>query len=124
MLKDAVDDCARGLIAAGAKRGDRIATLTVPGPDFLVTFLATASVGCIWVGLNPRYTNPELTQLVDRISPTLVYRRAAVGERKYGAWLASLPDSIRSMFLDAGGSNNAAGSGPPDPTTTHQREHV
>src|SRR3546814_19474554 len=62
MLKDAVDDCARGLIAAGAKRGDRIATLTVPGPDFLVTFLATASVGCIWVGLNPRYTNPERSE--------------------------------------------------------------
>src|SRR3546814_14028960 len=49
MLKDAVDDCARGLIAAGAKRGDRIATLTVPGPEFLDTVTSEESrVGKEW----------------------------------------------------------------------------
>src|SRR3546814_16802852 len=113
MLKDAVDDCARGLIAAGAKRGDRIATLTVPGPDFLVTFLATASVGCIWVGLNPRYTNPELTHLVDRISQKLLFSRAAVGERHYGPWPASLMASFIKLLMDVGVRDRTAASGTP-----------
>lgn len=111
MLKDAVDACACGLIAAGAKPGDRIATLTVPGLDFLVTFLASASVGCIWVGLNPRYTDLELTQIVDRVSPKLVFSRTSFEDRQYGAWLASLPASIHKILLDEDVGELSAGVG-------------
>src|SRR3546814_3367128 len=48
-----VDACAMAMIAAGVGPGDRVATLAAPGLEFLVSFLASASVGAIWVGLNP-----------------------------------------------------------------------
>src|SRR3546814_391736 len=59
-LADAIDACAAAMIAAGVERGDRVATLAAPGLDFLVTFLATAAIGGIWVGLNPRHAEPGL----------------------------------------------------------------
>ncbi len=54
-----VDEMARALLAAGVARGDRVATLATPHPDFWTIFLATASIGAIWVGLNPRYQLDE-----------------------------------------------------------------
>lgn len=57
-LKAEIDACASALIEAGVEVGDRVATLAAPGLDFLVTFLAAASVGAVWTGLNPRYADP------------------------------------------------------------------
>ena len=54
-----VDERARSLIAAGVRRGDRVATLAPPCLDFWIDYLATVSIGAIWQGLNPRYRGPE-----------------------------------------------------------------
>ncbi|MEZ5983586.1 MAG: AMP-binding protein [Parvularculaceae bacterium] len=44
----------------GVARGDRVATLATPSPFSPICFLATVSIGAIWVGLNPRYRVEEL----------------------------------------------------------------
>ena len=95
-----IDACAATLIAGGVRVGDRIATLAPPGLDFLVTFLASASVGAVWTGLNPRYTDPELDRIVARIEPALVFAANAVEGRDYGPWMSALPGSIRVVKLD------------------------
>ena len=99
-LVDAVDACAAGMIAAGVERGDRVATLATPGPDFLVTFLATAAIGGIWVGLNPRYADPELDAVIARIGPRLVFSASTIETRSYRDWAAGLPASIQAVDLD------------------------
>jgi fatty-acyl-CoA synthase len=68
-LERRVDRLARALLAAGVKRGDRVATLCTPHPDFYVTFLASSSIGAMWLGLNPRYTLDELRYVVNDATP-------------------------------------------------------
>ena len=89
-LQSRVDAMARALIAAGVRKGDRVATLTTPHPDYLVTFLASASVGAIWLGLNPRYRVEELKYALADAAPRLLFMRARVGNRAFDADLAAM----------------------------------
>lgn len=104
-LSEAVDACASAMIAAGVSPGDRVATLAPPGLDFLVTFLATASIGGIWIGLNPRYADPELDALVARVEPSLVFSAGEVDGRSYRDWGRRLPAGVRAVWFDAPGES-------------------
>jgi acyl-CoA synthetase (AMP-forming)/AMP-acid ligase II len=107
-LSQNIDACAAAMVAAGIEPGDRVMTLAPPGADFLVTFLATAAVGGIWSGLNPRYAVPELDALVERLEPRLVFWTPEIEGRSYRAWAASLPPTIRSIELGSIASRHAA----------------
>lgn len=89
-LADEIDALARAMLAADVVKGDRVATLQTPRPEFMVAFLAAASIGAIWVGLNPRYRLQELQYLVDDCSPRLLIARSRIGERSYATELAAL----------------------------------
>jgi acyl-CoA synthetase (AMP-forming)/AMP-acid ligase II len=89
-LNAAVDRAARALVAAGVGRGDRVATLSTPHPDFWILFLATASVGAIWLGLNPRYSREELAYVVGDADPSLILGRTRIGDRDFTADLGAL----------------------------------
>lgn len=99
-LWSAVEVCAAAMLAAGVERGDRVATLAVPGPEFLVTFLATGAIGGIWVGLNPRYAEAELDAVVARIEPKLVFAASRIEERCYRDWARALPEGVGAIDLD------------------------
>ena len=100
-LADRVDRCAQGLLRAGIKAGDRVATLSPPHPDFYVTFLATASIGAIWVGLNPRYQFRELDYVVSDAAPRLIFARPTIQDRSYRQELESLANhpSVEQLVL-------------------------
>lgn len=87
-----VDALSRALLARGVRRGDRVATLSTPHPDFFTVFLATASIGAIWVGLNPRYRREELRYVLSDSRPSLVFTRSRIGARDYGADITALQD--------------------------------
>ncbi len=89
-LAERVDAVARALLARGVARGDRVATLAPPSADFWVLFLATASVGAIWQGLNPRYQRNEYAYLLGDARPKLVLARSPFEGRDYLAELAAL----------------------------------
>ena len=72
-----VDRTARALMAAGVRKGDRVSVLSTPRPEFFVTFLAAASIGAIWLGLNPRYTPRELARTLSDSKPSVVLALAA-----------------------------------------------
>jgi acyl-CoA synthetase (AMP-forming)/AMP-acid ligase II len=78
-----VDEMSLALRAAGIVQGDRVATLAAPHPDFFVVFLATASLGAIWVGLNPRYREEELAYVLRDSEPKIVLAQCRIGERCY-----------------------------------------
>jgi acyl-CoA synthetase (AMP-forming)/AMP-acid ligase II len=85
-----IDACAKALLAFGVERGDRVATMAPPHPDYLVTFLASASIGAIWVGLNPRYQLRELAYVLHDAQPGLVFTRTQIRDRHYRSELAEL----------------------------------
>ncbi|MET0457255.1 MAG: AMP-binding protein [Mycobacterium sp.] len=63
---------ARAFLAAGVRRGDRIAVLGNPRPEFYVSFVAAARIGAIWQGLNPKYTSGELDHVVSDSQPRVL----------------------------------------------------
>jgi acyl-CoA synthetase (AMP-forming)/AMP-acid ligase II len=99
-LNASVDALARALIAVGVEKGDRVATLQSPHPDYVVAWLATASIGAIWVGLNPRYQTAELVYVIEDASPKLLLTRTDIGGRSYLAEIAALL-SATPMLEDA-----------------------
>jgi acyl-CoA synthetase (AMP-forming)/AMP-acid ligase II len=92
-----VDALARALLAAGIGRGDRVATLATPHPDYWTIFLATASIGAIWVGLNPRYRLEEYRYVAGDSEPSILLARTRIGERDYAADLATLQAEVPSI---------------------------
>jgi acyl-CoA synthetase (AMP-forming)/AMP-acid ligase II len=91
-----VDGLSRALLAAGIRAGDRVATLATPHPDFFIVFLAAASIGAIWIGLNPRYQRDELEFVLTDSRPALVFTRTRIGEREYAADVAALQSVLPS----------------------------
>jgi len=103
-LQMQVRDCAAVLAGYGVGRGDRVATLSTPGGAFLVTFLATAMLGAIWTGLNPRHTDVELDSAVATLTPKVVFARKQIESRDYTSWMAKLPSNIAVISLADGSS--------------------
>ncbi|MFD1535476.1 class I adenylate-forming enzyme family protein [Nonomuraea guangzhouensis] len=89
-LRDDVDRCAAALLAAGVRRGDRVALLGHPQPECFVVFLATASIGGVWVGLNPKYTTAELAHVVADSEPALLFGMLAPSDPEQAATLRAL----------------------------------
>ena len=92
-----VEDCARALMALGIKKGDRVATLSPPHPDYFIILLATTTIGGIWVGLNPRYTYAELEHVISDSEPSLIFARPRIGKRKYQEELHGIQDKVPSV---------------------------
>ena len=76
-----IDRVAAALVAAGSTRGDRVAFLGDSRLDFFIHFLAATSIGCIWQGLNPKYTWDELAFVVADAAPRLIFDGTMVGDR-------------------------------------------
>jgi acyl-CoA synthetase (AMP-forming)/AMP-acid ligase II len=85
-----IDRLARALIAAGVRKGDRVATLQNPHPDYFIAFLASASIGAIWVGLNPKYRGEELRRIVADCEPKILLSRSQIEGRDYSDELQML----------------------------------
>ena len=92
-----VEDCARGLIALGIKKGDRVATLSPPHPDYVIIFLATTAIGGIWLGLNPRYTRAELEHVISDAEPSVIFTRSRIDKRRFCEELDYIRDKVRSV---------------------------
>ncbi len=93
-VAERVDAIARGLIASGIAPGDRVATMVPPSLDFWLTYLASVSIGAIWMGLNPRYQLPEYAYLLDDAKPSLIFCRTVYEDRPYCAELLSIGHDV------------------------------
>jgi acyl-CoA synthetase (AMP-forming)/AMP-acid ligase II len=96
-LAESIDRLAAALLAAGVQKGDRVATLETPHPDYVNAFLATASIGAIWVGLNPRYQVEELRYVLADADPAVLLTRSRIGGRSYAAEIAALASAGPSL---------------------------
>ncbi len=99
-LRVEIDRYARGLLALGVRRGDRVAMLTPPSVDFWRVLHATTSIGAIWVGINPRYQIRDFEHLLSDARPVVVLAPSPFDGRDYIAELAPLlPTGARMVGL-------------------------
>ena len=105
-LAGRIDALAAAMLAAGVARGDRVATLATPSPDFLVAYLAASSIGAIWIGLNPKYRLGELLHVCTDATPRLLLTRTEVDGRRYDEEIAAVraacPGLLEVVALDGG----------------------
>ncbi|WP_408591792.1 class I adenylate-forming enzyme family protein [Novosphingobium sp.] len=102
-----VDEIARALIASGIAPGDRVATMVPPSLDFWLTYLASVSVGAVWMGLNPRYQLPEYKYLLDDAAPRLVFCTAQYEDRAYLRELLAIGEQVET-FVALGAAEGRA----------------
>ena len=102
-----VDMLSRALLSAGIRAGDRVAMLATPHPDFFILLLATASIGAIWVGLNPRYRHEELAYVLTDSQPRMVFSRSRIGTRDYGSDTTALQTALPALQWIALGDDPA-----------------
>jgi microcystin degradation protein MlrC/acyl-CoA synthetase (AMP-forming)/AMP-acid ligase II len=99
-LANHVQDFAAALVEAGVEPGDRVVMLSAPSVQFLICFLATASIGAIWVGLNPRYSVPELDGVVAKVEPSVVFCQASIDGRNFEDWALATSQLAKVVLVD------------------------
>ncbi len=104
-LGAAVDELARGLIAAGCKPGDRLGIWSPNCAEWVLAQYATAKAGVIMVNINPAYRTSELEYALRQSGCKLLIAAPSFKTSDYRAMVAevrpSLPDLERVVFLDS-----------------------
>ncbi|MFT5218566.1 MAG: acyl-CoA synthetase (AMP-forming)/AMP-acid ligase II [Planctomycetota bacterium] len=96
-LARAVEQVSLALIAHGIERGDRVALLGTPRPEFFIVMMAAADIGAIWMGIHPRYTLHEMSHVIETASPKLVFSYREIDGRDYRDDLAELAQRYPSI---------------------------
>ncbi len=109
-LDAAVRSYARAMVAQGLTKGDRVATLAPPGPDYLITFLAAISVGAIWIGLNPVYQLRELLVVLRDSTPCMMFARTRINARSFASEIAGIAAEIASIRVIVGMDGQVPGT--------------
>jgi acetoacetyl-CoA synthetase len=72
-LKILISKCARGLIEAGIKKGDRVAGYVANVPEAIIACLACASIGATWSSASPDFGLDALCDRLEQVEPKLVF---------------------------------------------------
>jgi fatty-acyl-CoA synthase len=104
-LNEAVDCVARGLIAAGLERGDRLGIWSPNCAEWVLVQFATAKLGVILVNINPAYRTSELEYALRQSGCRALVAAQAFKSSDYRAMLAEvghrLDELERVVFLDS-----------------------
>ncbi|HEY6531925.1 MAG TPA: acetoacetate--CoA ligase [Acidimicrobiales bacterium] len=92
-LRELVARCRAGLARLGVGRGDRVAAYLPNGPEALVAFLATASLGAVWASCPPEFGVQSVLDRFGQLDPTVLL---VVRGYRYGA-----KDVDRTAEVDA-----------------------
>jgi fatty-acyl-CoA synthase len=103
-LNTDVDALARGLLAAGLEKGDRIGIWAPNCAAWTITQYATAKVGAILVNVNPAYRTHEFAYAVNQSGMRLLVSASGFKTSDYRAMIeetaAQTPGLERVVYLD------------------------
>jgi acyl-CoA synthetase (AMP-forming)/AMP-acid ligase II len=116
------DRHAAAYVGAGVRPGDRVALLDAPGATALASFIGAASIGALWLGLNPQYRREELLQAARDAEPSLLLAPRSIGERDYGQDLAAVAGAVPDLRVVSLGLEGLPLAGPAD--VARRREAV
>ncbi len=98
-LRETVNRVAAAMLASGIGRGDRVAVWSSPRPQTIVTFLACARIGAMFVGLNPKYQLAEVEYVLHDSTPRLVLAAAEYRGRDLIRELKSITSNIATEIV-------------------------
>ena len=105
-LWDQVGRAARGLLARGIRKGDRVGIWAPNRYEWVVTQYATARIGAILVNINPAYKTTELEYALNQSGVSFLILARGFRQSDYVAMLAEVrgrcPDLKDSLVLDDG----------------------
>jgi fatty-acyl-CoA synthase len=89
-LWDEVGLAARGLLARGVRKGDRVGIWSPNRHEWLVTQYATARIGAILVTINPAYKAAELEYALDKTGVSLLVLARGLRQADYVAMVGEV----------------------------------
>jgi fatty-acyl-CoA synthase len=106
--------CARGLLARGVKKGDRVGIWSPNRFEWVVIQYATARIGAILVNINPAYKTSELEYALNQSGVSFLLLARAFRTNDYVAMLAEVrgrcPELRESLVLEEGWDALLAGA--------------
>jgi fatty-acyl-CoA synthase len=103
-LWDQTTRAARGLLARGVRKGDRVGIWSPNRAEWVVTQYATARIGAILVNINPAYKTAELSYALKQSGTSLLLLARAFRTSDYVGMLAEVrdgcPDLRQTIVLD------------------------
>jgi fatty-acyl-CoA synthase len=103
-LDEAVNELARGLLAAGVAKGDRVGIWAPNCVEWTIVQYATAKLGAILVNINPAYRTSELEYALGQSGCRMLIAAPAFKTSDYRAMVAEVAPRLdaleRVVFLD------------------------
>ncbi len=103
-LWHSTERCARGLLARGIQRGDRVGIWAPNRHEWVVLQFASARVGAVLVNINPAYRTSELAHALRQSGLRLLLHARGFRQADYAAMLAEVradcPALTESLSLD------------------------
>ncbi|WGL52850.1 AMP-binding protein [Nocardioides sp. BP30] len=106
-LDDAVDEVARGLIALGLAKGDRVGIWAPNCAEWTIVQYATAKAGVVLVNVNPAYRTHELAYVVNQSGMRMLLAATSFKTSDYRGMVEELvsggsevPMLERTLYLD------------------------
>ena len=107
--RELLDECelvARGLLARGVQKGDRVGIWSPNRYEWVITQFSTAAIGAILVNINPAYRTSELEYVLNQSGITFLILAAGFRQADYRAMLAEVkgrcPDLREALVLEQG----------------------
>ena len=94
-LQTEVDRCARGLMALGVSKGDRVGIWSPNNAEWVITQFATAKIGAILVNINPAYRTSELAYVLQQSGLTTLILAPRFKSSDYVAMLSEVCPELR-----------------------------
>jgi fatty-acyl-CoA synthase len=99
-LNAEIDLIARGLMALGIQRGDRVGIWAPNCPEWIIVQYATAKIGAILVTINPAYRTHELAYVLAQSGVRTLVAATVFKTSDYRGMVAEVwPDSTDVVFL-------------------------
>jgi len=93
-LRDQVARCRAGLVRLGVRSGDTVAGYLPHIPEAIVAFLATASLGAVWVSCPPEFGTRAVVDRLSQVEPVVLL---AVDGLRYGDKAIDRRDEVAAI---------------------------
>ncbi|HKD96568.1 MAG TPA: AMP-binding protein [Micromonosporaceae bacterium] len=92
-----VEALAKGLLAAGVAKGDRVGIWAPNVPEWLLVQFATGRIGAILVNINPAYRSHELSYVLQQSGITLLVSAESFKTSDYRGMIDEVKDSCEAL---------------------------
>ncbi|MDH6198409.1 fatty-acyl-CoA synthase [Mycobacterium frederiksbergense] len=96
-LNSEIDMVARGLMALGVEKGDRVAIWAPNCPEWVMVQYATAKIGAVLVNINPAYRTHELAYVLNQSQVRTLISATVFKTSDYVAMVAEVRDQCPAL---------------------------